>query len=221
MDFKQKPRTAARVDSNLLLGLMVGFILGLLVAIVIALVIINSPSPFSDKLKAADKAAAADTQKDASDKSAGDAKTAAGDKSRFDFYRILPGRDESPAEKTAKAATKDGAKDTAKDTSKDAAKTVSKEAPKVAAKDGAKEATSGAYLIQAGSFPNPADADNLKAKLAFIGLEATIEPATIPDKGTWYRVRLGPYSRLDDINRVRATLSQNGIEASLVKAPAR
>lgn len=212
MDYKQKPRSASRVDSNLLLGLMVGFIVGLLVAIVIALVIINSPSPFSDKLKSAEKAAdkaatAADAQKDPSDKSdkaAADGKTA--DKSRFDFYRILPGKDEPPVvDKPARAPAKAAAKDQPKEPTKAA----SKEAPK------------DTYLIQAGSFPNPADADNLKAKLAFIGLEANIEPAAIPDKGTYYRVRLGPYSKLDDINRVRATLSQNGIEASLVKVAPR
>jgi len=30
-------------------------------------------------------------------------------------------------------------------------------------------------------------------------------------------VRLGPYTQLDEINRVRATLAQNGVDASLVK----
>lgn len=215
MDYKQKPRSASRVDNNLLLGLMVGFVVGLLVAIVIALVIINSPSPFSDKLKSAEKAAATtDAQKDKSDKSdnaadksdkaKSDSKTA--DKSRFDFYRILPGKDEPPV---ADKPAREPARAAAKDQTKEPAKAASKEAPK------------DTYLIQAGSFPNPADADNLKAKLAFIGLEANIEPAAIPDKGTYYRVRLGPYSKLDDINRVRATLSQNGIEASLVKVAPR
>jgi cell division protein FtsN len=44
-----------------------------------------------------------------------------------------------------------------------------------------------------------------------------VEPANLPDKGTWYRVRLGPYTKVEEINKVRAALSQNGIEASLVK----
>jgi flagellar hook-length control protein FliK len=30
-------------------------------------------------------------------------------------------------------------------------------------------------------------------------------------------VRIGPYSKVDEINRLRQTLAQNGIEASLVK----
>jgi hypothetical protein len=32
-----------------------------------------------------------------------------------------------------------------------------------------------------------------------------------------HRVRLGPYAKLDDINRVRATLTQNGVDASLIR----
>jgi len=73
------------------------------------------------------------------------------------------------------------------------------------------------YLLQVGAFQNPADADNLKARLALIGVEAGVEPIDLPEKGTWYRVRIGPYSKVEEINRVRQTLAQNGIEASLVK----
>ncbi|MFN3397793.1 MAG: SPOR domain-containing protein, partial [Sulfurimicrobium sp.] len=56
-----------------------------------------------------------------------------------------------------------------------------------------------------------------KAKLALMGIEATIQTATVPDKGVWHRVRIGPYNNVDDLNRMRATLSQNGVSASLVK----
>lgn len=73
------------------------------------------------------------------------------------------------------------------------------------------------YLLQVGSFQNPADADNLKARLALIGVEAGVEPIDLAEKGTWYRVRIGPYTKVEDINRLRQTLAQNGIEATLVK----
>ena len=36
-------------------------------------------------------------------------------------------------------------------------------------------------------------------------------------KGTMHRVRIGPYGRLDDINRVRSTLATNGVDAALIK----
>ncbi len=73
------------------------------------------------------------------------------------------------------------------------------------------------YLLQAGSFQNPAHADNLKARLALLGVEAGVEPINLSEKGTWYRVRVGPYSKVEEINRLRQTLAQNGIEATLVK----
>ena len=79
------------------------------------------------------------------------------------------------------------------------------------------ESSSDVYFIQAGSFQNPAEADNQKARLAILGYDSSVEPANLPDKGTWYRVRMGPYQKLDEINRIRQSLAQNGIEASLVK----
>ena len=109
------------------------------------------------------------------------------EKPRFDFYRILPGQEVPVSDKELKQQ---------------------------AAKPNAPQED---YLIQAGAFQSPADADSLKARLALLGLEATVVPAHLPDKGTLYRVRLGPYTKLEDINRVRQTLSRNGVDASLVK----
>ena len=51
------------------------------------------------------------------------------------------------------------------------------------------------YLLQVGAFQNPADADNLKARLALLGVEAGVEPVNLAEKGTWYRVRVGPYTQ--------------------------
>ncbi|BCB28751.1 hypothetical protein SKTS_36370 [Sulfurimicrobium lacus] len=73
------------------------------------------------------------------------------------------------------------------------------------------------YYLQAGAFQSEGEADNLKAKLALMGVEATIQTVTVPDKGIWHRVRVGPYSNVDDLNRMRTTLTQNGVSASLVK----
>jgi len=85
---------------------------------------------------------------------------------------------------------------------------------KQAAKTGA---SAEKYLLQVGTFQNPADADNLKARLALIGVEASVEPIESPDKGTQYRVGVGPYTKVDEMTRVRQTLAQNGIDASLVR----
>jgi cell division protein FtsN len=73
------------------------------------------------------------------------------------------------------------------------------------------------YYLQAGSFPNETDANNLKAKLALMGIEATIQTVSVPDKGVWHRVRVGPFSDAEDMNTARTTLAQNGMQPSLIK----
>jgi cell division protein FtsN len=74
-----------------------------------------------------------------------------------------------------------------------------------------------AYILQAAAFANPDDADRLKAKLVLNGLEPHIEKIIVGDKGTYYRVRLGPYSRLADLDAINAKLSQLGIKAIRLK----
>jgi cell division protein FtsN len=44
-----------------------------------------------------------------------------------------------------------------------------------------------------------------------------VEPTDVPEKGTWNRVRLGPLTSIEEINRIRSQLLQNGITGSLVK----
>ena len=73
------------------------------------------------------------------------------------------------------------------------------------------------YFLQAGSFQKAEDADNLKAKLAMIGIEATVQAADLPGKGLWHRVRVGPFSSVAAMNEVRASLQQNGVQSSIIK----
>lgn len=73
------------------------------------------------------------------------------------------------------------------------------------------------YYLQAGSFQNVGDAEKLKAKLAFSGYEASVQTVSIPDKGEWHRVRLGPYSN-SDASKTIAALKQDGITATQLHA---
>jgi len=73
------------------------------------------------------------------------------------------------------------------------------------------------YYLQAGAFQNPNDADNLKAQLAMLGIEAVIQTSEVADKGVFHRVRVGPFNALDEVNRTRTLLTQNNIPATLVK----
>ena len=119
----------------------------------------------------------------------GDDKTAkpADGKPRFDFYKILPGSEEPVTEQQFKDAQNKPAQ--AKET----------------------------FYLQAGAFQNAPDADNLKARLALVGMAASVQTTTLPDKGVWHRVRVGPYTAIEELNRARETLKQNGIETTLIK----
>ena len=186
-DYKTRQAPKSKSSGGLLLGLFLGFLLGLAAAAAIAVYLFKTPMPFTTKAKPPEKASP--TAQPLAEV-AKPVKPEEG-KPRFDFYRILPGQEEPVTSEQLRQAAQ------------------------AQAKTGAPSPD--LYLLQAGAFPNPADADNLKAKLALIGLEANVEPTNLPEKGVWYRVRVGPYSNIDEINRVRSQLVQNGVDASLVK----
>jgi cell division protein FtsN len=75
----------------------------------------------------------------------------------------------------------------------------------------------GSYLLQVGSFRKHEEADSLKASLALLGLEATIQTVSINGEQTWYRVRLGPFTERDALNQARKRLSENDFEAMVFK----
>jgi cell division protein FtsN len=73
--------------------------------------------------------------------------------------------------------------------------------------------------LQAGAFANQTEAENLKARLALSGWEASVQAATLPDKSVRYRVRLGPYDNSDELNRIKTDLGKNGFDAAVIKNP--
>ncbi len=183
--------------SSFFLGLFVGLILGLCVALTVAWYINKIPSPFVSRDKPATNLPGSEikiepttpqTAPTQEEKPAkATSKTPTKDKPRFDFYKILPGVEEPVTEKELKQAAKQPSP------------------------------TKDVYFLQAGAFQNISDADNLKAKLALLGVEANIQSATLADKGIWHRVRVGPYTNVDELNRMRTALKQNGIDTSLIK----
>jgi len=73
------------------------------------------------------------------------------------------------------------------------------------------------YVLQAAAYAHAEDADRLKAKLALSGLEAHIEKVTVGDKGSHFRVRLGPYPTVDALDTDNNKLSKLGIKAMRLK----
>jgi len=71
-------------------------------------------------------------------------------------------------------------------------------------------------MLQVGAFQNADDADAVRARLALLGLDGKVSATQNPEGTTLYRVRLGPYGQLDDLNGIRRTLSENGMEPQVV-----
>jgi len=69
------------------------------------------------------------------------------------------------------------------------------------------------YILQAGSYKDERDAESVKAKLALAGFESVIQRVTINDKGTYYRVRMGPYQSRRTLQRHKKKLAERGINA--------
>jgi cell division protein FtsN len=84
------------------------------------------------------------------------------------------------------------------------------------AKEAAADDAGTRFLLQVGAFRSPGEADTMRARLALLGLDARIFPI---DQGgeTLFRVRLGPYGQLEEINRTRKLLAENNIDAQVVR----
>jgi cell division protein FtsN len=77
-------------------------------------------------------------------------------------------------------------------------------------------ATGSGYLLQVGAFPDAADAESLKAKLALQGFVANVQAVSVGGQ-TYHRVRLGPYHSATDLEAVKQRLSAAGIKAIALK----
>lgn len=68
--------------------------------------------------------------------------------------------------------------------------------------------------LQVASFQAEAEADALQARIVLAGVAATVVAMEIPERGTYYRVRVGPFSTQDELTRAKNQLGQNDIDLS-------
>lgn len=186
-----------------LLGLFIGLVIGLLIAFGVTWYINKAPLPFQNKTEAVpgtanEKTTEATTEPAPLPGKPGDKPR---EKQRFEFYGILEGKQQATPG------------------SEPGAVVVTPAAPASgAASPTPTEAKSAAlFFLQAGAFQKVQDADNLKAKLALMGLEASVQEVTVADKGTMQRVRVGPFHSPEEMNRARTSLAQAGVQATVVK----
>jgi len=76
----------------------------------------------------------------------------------------------------------------------------------------------GQSILQVGSFHSAAEADSMKAQLAFLGLEASVKAAVVND-ATWHRVQLGPFATETSLSRAKNLLIENEIKYMQRAAP--
>ncbi|AXS81118.1 SPOR domain-containing protein [Dechloromonas sp. HYN0024] len=204
MSRDMKPRKSQPAKKKAAGGTLVGMFIGLVIGVALAAGVVwylnKSPLPFVEKAQPPVKADAAAGSKNAQPGQPMALPGKPGDpvpEKRFQFYDILPGKADAVPDKADKAEAKPA------ETKKDDKKEESKESKTP-------------LFLQAGSFSTAQDADNQKAKLAFMGIEAVVQQVMIQDK-TFYRVRVGPYTKIDELNKVRAELAKSGVEAQLAK----
>ena len=73
------------------------------------------------------------------------------------------------------------------------------------------------YQLQCASFRQESQANEMKAVIAFQGLEAQVRQVE-GTTGMWYKVALGPYERKRDAERKRHTLQNAGINGCQILA---
>jgi hypothetical protein len=78
------------------------------------------------------------------------------------------------------------------------------------------ETRRGTYVLQAGSYKNFADADRIRAQLALQGVESKVQKVSV-DSDTWHRIRIGPITKLDELNRLRTILRKADVDVLVIR----
>lgn len=207
---QEAPRQKSR--GGMLLGLFLGLVIGVLIAFGVVWYLNKAKLPFMDKYEGAPPSV---------NRPAGNGQAVPGgvpatpvplplpgkpgdkvtEKPRFDFYGILEGK--QPANQAPVDAKPAPTPAIAASPAPVAIPAVTKPAESV--------------FLQVGAFQKAADADKLKAKLALLGMEANVQEVDLPEKGVMHRVRVGPFRSPDEANKARTQLSQDGVQAAVVK----
>jgi cell division protein FtsN len=205
-----------------LLGIIIGLVIGLGIALGVAVTINKTPLPFMDKSGRQAKPEAPGQITDPNKPLYGN-KSAAKEAAK-DFIKDPEPPGNTAAQPPQQPAGKAPAVDEIGDKIAEKLKKPEKPEPKAAevkigeAKDAAPKADDDKfnYYLQAGAFREQADAEALRGKLALIGVEAKISERQ-SENGMLYRVRVGPFSQLDAMNKVRSKLSDNSVDAAVLR----
>jgi cell division protein FtsN len=211
-----------RQHGGTIVGIIIGLVVGLAIALGVAVTINKTPMPFTNKMARPEKAEPTAGQIADPNKALYGNKAAAKEAAKAAAREKEPAPiDPQVAEQ--KSDVKSDGKPAVIDLStidkpkKAEAKPVevkSTDAKADAKTDSAEDKWN--YYLQAGAFREPTDAENTRAKLALLGVEARVTERQA-ENGTLYRVRIGPFPQMEAMNRVRGKLSDNGVDAAIVR----
>lgn len=229
---RSQPAPRCASAGGTLVGIFIGVVVGLGLAAGVAYWLMKN-NPALQIARHADDSAASPAAPAAADSAA------ASGKPRFDFYKILPGVEDAKPQpdvprtaataRTASPAATAAATSPGAPAATPAAVPAPASAPAPAARPQASASTVTASAagpaakpaahswLQAGSFTTEPDAENLKARLALAGLEASVQAGTLPDGSTRYRVRLGPYDNADELTRMKSELAKRGFDVAVIR----
>ncbi|WP_273163596.1 SPOR domain-containing protein [Massilia timonae] len=199
-----------------LTGIIVGLIIGLGIAVAVALVITKGASPFTDRSNKMGRPADLEPSQ-ASDPN----------KPMYGNRAPVP---QAPSQPSAPASVPAPSPQQQPDSDPLGAAIAGMQEPRPSAPppppgpvntaapaSGAAAVTDGyIYYLQAGAFREMSDAENTRAKLALLGFEAAITDRST-DSGVLHRVRVGPYSQVEAVNKARAKLLDSGIDVAIVR----
>ncbi|ATE62742.1 SPOR domain-containing protein [Thauera sinica] len=200
---RKSARPPARSGGGTLMGIFIGLILGALIAAGAAWYFTRA-NPFQAAPGAPPRASVADQPPAALPGKPGDRPVV---KQDFEFYKILPQGDGTTSEQQP-APARTAPERAAEKPSDKAVAPVKEAQPKPVER----------LYLQIGSFENPAEADNLKARLALAGIEASGQRVQLADGRTVHRVRIGPFSSPEEMNPARARLAEAGFSATISRA---
>lgn len=220
-----------RQQGNFLIGFISGLVVGLAIAVVVALMITKGATPFTDKGKtgkAAEPTAGQvadpnkpmygnkDAAREAAKDFAREPKPPAADPLQQAVDKIQADSNAAPAPKAPAAAPAPAPAPAVAERSKPALPAAATAPAAAAAPAAATGEDKYIYYLQAGAFRELADAESARAKLALLGFEANVSDRST-DTGVLHRVRLGPYTQVEAMNRVRSKLSENGVDVAVVR----
>jgi cell division protein FtsN len=208
----------SRQQGSTVLGIIVGLLVGLAIALAVALVITKTPVPFVSKVTKQEK-----TPGNGAGQIADPNKPLYGNKASAkeaikEFPKETASSDPIAEIANKKMGIKADTRVAAVDPSpapKKAAETKLSDTGKDAARIGSAE-EKWSYYLQAGAFRNQTDAENTRAKLALMGVEARVTERR-SENDILYRVRVGPFAQLEPMNRIRGKLTDNGVDVAVVR----